>query len=188
MAEKFPTLPIEIRLESAHCVLRYPAQEDIDQVYTALSSPAFPKQLPLGQIRSCEGLVNWITNCQRGWRKGVSFTWTIEQRSGLRVLGQVTLARMDEPGTWAMAFWIDPQFWGQGYVTEAGSRLISYWFQEMGALKIWAAAGLWNTASLRVLDKLGMRYVKDNPKGYEIMQEYIPTQEFEITLSMWQGN
>lgn len=188
MVEKYPILPIEIRLETARCVLRYPAEEDIDQVYTALSSSAFPKQLPLGQIRSREGVINWITNCQRRWRKGVSYTWTIEQRSDPHVLGQVTMARMDEPGTWSLAFWIDPQFWGQGHVTEAASRLISYWFQVMGALKIWAAAGLWNTASLRVLEKLGMRYVKDNPKGYEIEKEYISTQEFEITLSMWQGN
>ncbi len=87
-----------------------------------------------------------------------------------------------------MAFWIDPQFWGKGYVTEAASRLISYWFQEMGAIRMWAGAGLWNEASIRVLEKLGMRYVKDNPKGYAVEGKFIPTKEFEITLSMWQGN
>jgi ribosomal-protein-alanine N-acetyltransferase len=77
------------------------------------------------------------------------------------------------------------QFWGQGYATEASSCLIAYWFQQMGAIKIWAGAGLWNESSVRVLEKLGMRFVKENPEGYKIEGEFIPTKEFEITRPMW---
>jgi ribosomal-protein-alanine N-acetyltransferase len=185
MAEEELTIPIDIRLESERCALRYPDQEDIDEIYAALSSPAFPRQLPLGQIRSRQGVANWIRNCQGGWRNGTSFSWTIERRSDGRLLGQVTLARMDQSGTWALAFWIAPQSWGQGYATEAASRLMAYWFQELGAEKIWAGAGLWNESSVRVLEKLGMRYVKENPEGYQIEGEFIPTKEFEITFPMW---
>lgn len=60
-------------------------------------------------------------------------------------------------------------------------------FRDLGANRIWAGAATWNKGSLRVLEKLGMVHLSDNPEGYAINDEPIPTQEFEITLSMWQN-
>lgn len=44
--------------------------------------------------------------------------------------------------------------WGQGYATEASMAVIS-WAQESGLPRLWATVREWNTASRRVLEKLG---------------------------------
>jgi RimJ/RimL family protein N-acetyltransferase len=44
--------------------------------------------------------------------------------------------------------------WGQGYATEASRAVIS-WAEASGLLRLWATVRDWNTASSRVLAKLG---------------------------------
>lgn len=44
--------------------------------------------------------------------------------------------------------------WGQGYATEAGSAVVE-WARAAGHRRLWASVWDWNTASRRVLAKLG---------------------------------
>jgi ribosomal-protein-alanine N-acetyltransferase len=73
---------------------------------------------------------------------------------------------------------------GEGYATEAAGRVIEFAFRDLGDARIWAGAAEWNKGGLRVIEKFGMAHLSDNPKGYTVHDEPIPTQEFEITLSM----
>jgi RimJ/RimL family protein N-acetyltransferase len=45
---------------------------------------------------------------------------------------------------------------GCGYATEAGQAIVT-WADEAGYRRLWAGVWEWNTASRRVLDKLGFR-------------------------------
>ena len=47
--------------------------------------------------------------------------------------------------------------WGHGYATEAAHLLVSYGFQSVGVHRVWARCDSENAASLRLLEKLGMR-------------------------------
>jgi len=47
--------------------------------------------------------------------------------------------------------------WGQGYATEAARLLVSHGFGSLGVHRVWARCDSENIASLRVLEKLGMR-------------------------------
>jgi ribosomal-protein-alanine N-acetyltransferase len=48
-------------------------------------------------------------------------------------------------------------FWGRGYATEAARALVGFGFRELGLHRIWATCDPDNTASARVLGKLGMQ-------------------------------
>jgi [ribosomal protein S5]-alanine N-acetyltransferase len=52
---------------------------------------------------------------------------------------------------------IHPSYWGQGYATEAAHRLLDFGFGELRLHRIWADCDPANGASVRVLEKLGMR-------------------------------
>jgi RimJ/RimL family protein N-acetyltransferase len=181
------SIPTDLELETLRCFLRYPVLADVPCLFSAFQSPSFPKYVPLGQISSLEQVKTWIEGSQSRWAEGRAFTWTIELKQDHTVAGQVTVARMPDPGLWALAFWTHPECWGQGYATEAASGAIEFAFDELGAIRVEAGAAKWNLGSLRVLEKLGMAYRSDNPEGYTINQEPIPTQEYELTLSMWQN-
>src|SRR5215207_7506704 len=51
---------------------------------------------------------------------------------------------------------IHPSYWGQGYATEAAHRLLAFGFDELRLHRIWADCDPANSASVRVLVKLGL--------------------------------
>ncbi len=70
-----------------------------------------------------------------------------------------------------MAFWIEPASWGYGYAAEAAHCAVRYGFKVLSVKNIWAGVALWNQASGRVLEKLGMVYMRENPAVYQINGE-----------------
>lgn len=60
------------------------------------------------------------------------------------------------PGEPEIAYELLRSAHGHGYATEA-ARAVVGWATELGHPRVWATVRVWNTASLRVLDKLGFR-------------------------------
>ena len=56
-----------------------------------------------------------------------------------------------------IGFEIDPDFWGQGYGTEAAKAIVRYGFEELRLHRIWAWCIADNMGTRRVLEKLGMQ-------------------------------
>lgn len=71
------------------------------------------------------------------------------------------------------------KFWGQGYAKEAATAILSYGFRDLQLARIMAFALPQNKPSLRILEQLGFRYLRDFvhadlahrlyefPRGYE---------------------
>jgi len=53
------------------------------------------------------------------------------------------------------------QHWGKGYATEAGKACIEYGFSTLNLPKIVGRVMKDNVASIRVLEKLGMTFVRE---------------------------
>ncbi|MGH3471782.1 MAG: GNAT family N-acetyltransferase [Nocardioidaceae bacterium] len=57
-----------------------------------------------------------------------------------------------------LAFELLRRFWGQGYATEAALAVLD-WARSSGFERLWATVWDWNTASRRVLAKVGFAEV-----------------------------
>jgi RimJ/RimL family protein N-acetyltransferase len=75
------------------------------------------------------------------------------------------------------------RFWGMGFATEAARESLRYGFEELGLDRIVAVVQPENIASCRVVEKIGLRYVKDarfyqtDVKYYAITrEEYRPDE------------
>jgi [ribosomal protein S5]-alanine N-acetyltransferase len=53
-----------------------------------------------------------------------------------------------------------PSAWGRGYATESARAVIAHAFQTLGVGTIFASCDAPNAASVRVLERLGMRFVR----------------------------
>ncbi|WP_414568649.1 GNAT family N-acetyltransferase [Nostoc sp. CCY 9925] len=51
---------------------------------------------------------------------------------------------------------LNPQYWGQGYATEAAQAILKFGFEELKMHRIWSWCVAENIASFRVLEKIGM--------------------------------
>lgn len=49
------------------------------------------------------------------------------------------------------------RYWRQGYATEAAGKMLDFGFNQLGLHRIYATTDIENLASIRVLEKLGMR-------------------------------
>lgn len=52
---------------------------------------------------------------------------------------------------------LNTQYWGQGYATEAAQAILKFGFEELRMHRIWSWCVAQNLASVRVLEKIGMR-------------------------------
>jgi RimJ/RimL family protein N-acetyltransferase len=57
-----------------------------------------------------------------------------------------------------LGYWIGVPFWGKGYVTEAAHAVVAFGFETLGLRRIYAHHFAGNTASQRVLEKIGMKH------------------------------
>ena len=89
---------------------------------------------------------------------------TIGGRHRLRVCGVAQAGRLHRhcaasipSADWEFGYWLGKPYWGQGYATEAGGRVVAFAFEELKAERLNAGWFHDNPASGRVLAKLGFR-------------------------------
>ncbi|GHB24709.1 hypothetical protein GCM10007094_10950 [Pseudovibrio japonicus] len=95
----------------------------------------------------------WIDFCQKT-PLSEKIAWVIETPAGFS--GAITLMKLnsDKP---ILGYWLAEHLWGKGYVSEAAEAVVSYGFKTLGLPVIYSSALEENTASLRILGKLGFR-------------------------------
>ena len=120
------------------------------------------------------------------WRSGEEYVFTIRARADSSFVGRVSIRRERVRGVWSIGFWIHPERWRQGWATEASRAVIHFGFESLAAQKIIAAHALWNVASQRVMEKLGLTYVRENPRAFAKNGRWVAEAEYEIDRDFWQ--
>jgi len=75
--------------------------------------------------------------------------------------------------------------WGQGYATEAARLVLDFGFKSFGIHRTWACCDPENTASVRVLQKLGMRQEGHLRHDCQIRGEWRDNLLFAILDDEW---
>jgi ribosomal-protein-alanine N-acetyltransferase len=92
-------------------------------------------------------------------------------------------ATLSEDGTEAeIGYSLNPRYWHRGYATEAAKRLVDYLVRELQVREIFATSRPENVASVRVLEKLGMRQVDLYRKNVLIRGEWRDTLVFSVKV------
>jgi [ribosomal protein S5]-alanine N-acetyltransferase len=90
-------------------------------------------------------------------RRGFSFLAVVERDSG-RLIGDAGLYPLGDDVE--LGYTLARSAWGRGYATELGRALLAHAFDVLGATRVVAQVEPGNTASRRVLEKLGMSEVE----------------------------
>lgn len=79
-----------------------------------------------------------------------------------------------------IGWWLAPEYWGQGLATEAARCVLGCGFTKFRLDEIVAVALRENRASLRVMEKLGMRDTGNiTHRGFEVARYAITRAEYE---------
>lgn len=100
--------------------------------------------------------------------------------SGMHIGGCSIRRESERSRVGSLGWIIDPRYQGRGYATEAARALIDIGFVELGLSVIFATCDTRNTASFRVMEKLGMVRVGELRSGREIKGHRRAIYRYEV--------
>ncbi|OHB30782.1 MAG: hypothetical protein A2790_08610 [Phenylobacterium sp. RIFCSPHIGHO2_01_FULL_69_31] len=103
-----------------------------------------------------------------------------------RVIGSVRLG-VDQNGGGDMGYVFGSAWWGNGYGYEAGSALLRTAFSTLGLHRIWASCDARNTASVALLEKLGMRREGTLLRDRRVRDGWRDTHLYALLSEEWKG-
>jgi RimJ/RimL family protein N-acetyltransferase len=93
------------------------------------------------------------------------------------------------PGSIEIGWRLAPEFWGQGYVTEAANALLDFAFKELGLAEVVSFAVWNNHRSTAVMERLGMRRDPasdfDHPRVADTRPELKRHRMYRISRKDW---
>ncbi len=143
-------------LETPRLLLRPFAPDDAALVHAVYSDPQVMRYVATGPMADIALTRRLLEDYDLHHRHhGFSF-WAVIERSSGTLIGDSGLYRTPA-GEVELGYTLGVPWWGCGYATEAAGRWLSVAFDELRLDEVIALAEPANVASLRVLEKLGMR-------------------------------
>lgn len=158
-------------IETERLRLRMFKEDDLEELYLIFGDPQVMKYLPGGQPRTREATAIGLTRTIEGFKKRGFGIWAATHKEQGTLLGYCGLVFLDDTPEIELLYGFASKYWGAGYATEAARACLRYGFEQLKFERIVAITRPQNTASQRVLEKIGMRFEKaanyyDNDVNY----------------------
>ncbi|WP_147819614.1 GNAT family N-acetyltransferase [Salidesulfovibrio onnuriiensis] len=149
-------------LKSERMGFRCWGMEDLDLAVSLWGDPEVTRFIDArGELRKDLVRERLEQEILRHKESGVQY-WPIFRLEDGEFVGCCGLRSHDrERAVLEIGFHIRRAHWGQGYATEAARAVIAYAFGSLGASALFAGHNPANTASARLLEKLGFVYTHD---------------------------
>lgn len=142
-------------------LLRCYSKEDLDAYARIMGDREVGKWFPKGDGYTHEESEKSLRNILDHWNKFGFGIWAITDKANNVLLGRCGLNTITETSEVEIDFVIAPDYWRKGYATEAAEAVLKYGFENLKLNRVIALAKPENTASRRVIEKIGMQYVKE---------------------------
>lgn len=86
--------------------------------------------------------------------------WPVILKVSEEFIGWVLLNKLEKTNEIEIGYHFIPKFWGQGLCFEVTTALLEYGFQIVGLNRIVGITNPENKVSIRILEKLGLKYEK----------------------------
>ena len=186
-------IPLDFTINTARCRLRCPCEADIPDIFLATRFAGFNDGMQWEPPDSIDELDQRLRDNLADWAAGTTYCLTIADPTTDRLIGRIGIrrtnaskpSRYERANVWNLGFWTHPKHQGQGYMTEAAIAMIEFGFENLGATRIEASYALWNKASQRTLEKVGMRIVRYIPHAFQKKGRWIEANKMKITKQEW---
>jgi RimJ/RimL family protein N-acetyltransferase len=168
-------MPGPVFLRGEAVTLRPFAEEDVDFVTELINDPRVWGSLASYRPKTESQEREWIENVGDG--EGVHLLICADDQP----VGTIGLSDVDE--TWGVAelgYMVSPDSQGHGYATDASRRLVRYAFGDLRLHKITANAYENNSASQRVLEKVGFQEEGQFRKHAYVRGEYLDVLRYGL--------
>ena len=156
-------MPKIVEIETERLLLRPLRASDRNDLHHLFTDPDVRRYLWDDEVLPIEQTWAVVAESLRRFAADGTGLWAVSRR------GRPPLAGFG--GYWPfpqrieILFGLAPVHWGRGLATELARTLLRYGFEELGLDRVDGSADAPNAASLRVMEKAGMREVEKVGKG-----------------------
>ncbi len=178
---------MKIYAETPRLILREILPSDEEGMFALDSDPEVHRYLgnnPVTNIEQTREVINFVR--QQYIDNGIARWAVIEKNtnsfvgwSGLKLVKE---ERNNHPQYYDIGYRFIKKYWGKGYATESAKAALDYGFEVMNLTEIIGTAHIENTASRKVLEKIGLKYIE------KFMYDDIECNWLRITRREWENN
>lgn len=142
-------------LETKRLVLRKWTNADCDALFEILRDAEVVRYVDDGKPFSLEKTRKFLEIMEKTEREKGFCRWKVVEKSSGKILGTCGFGRIAETDEIELGYLLAQKSWGKGYATEIAQAVLAYGFNKLGFREIIALTDLENTASQKVLEKIG---------------------------------
>lgn len=150
-------------IETERLLLREISLDDAAEMFSLHSNAEVQKYTGESLIESIEEMSEVIQTRIGNYKKYGYGRWATYLKKEMQFIGWAGLAYLPEFDEIDLGYRFLPNYWGKGMATEASLAILKYAFNVLELKRIIAIAMKENTASIRVMEKVGMKFEKFAP-------------------------
>jgi [ribosomal protein S5]-alanine N-acetyltransferase len=146
-------------LETERLVLRPLSPDDLPAMHLIFNDPEVGRHLFDGELVPFKTTISILEASDRDFsERGIGLFGVRLRGADYDLVGLCGLRWEEGIGEMEIMYCLLPQLWGQGLTTEAARATLRFAFEEAELWCVMGGAEEPNAASLRVIEKLGMRF------------------------------
>ncbi|MDR1131273.1 MAG: GNAT family N-acetyltransferase [Oscillospiraceae bacterium] len=177
-----------VTLETERLILRRFMLEDAEAMFRSLYSDAEAmRYLPWETHTDIAESVALVDGYVKGYKNDAYYAWAIVLKAVNEPIGFIDTFVDDSIDAVKVDYGIGKAWWHQGYTGEALSALIQYFFEEVGANRVYATHDPRNPDSGAVMRKCGMTFEGTLRQARKRKGEYSDRAEYAILAGEYRG-
>jgi RimJ/RimL family protein N-acetyltransferase len=152
-------LAILPELETPRLTLRRLTLDDVDFVVRLLNEPSFLEYIGDRGVRNVDDARRYLRDGPFAMYQSHGFgLWHVANKTDGESIGMCGLLKRDTLPDVDLGYAYLPASWGRGFALEAAAATLRHAACKFGLMRVVAVVSPGNAASIRLLEKLGMRF------------------------------
>ncbi len=175
-------------LETERLTLRGMRVSDTEDMFAYAQHESVTRYLTWTPHPNLKHTKEYLTYVGQRYRTGDFFDWAVVCKEDGRMIGTCGFTSFDFTSDCAeIGYVLNPEYHGRGLATEAVREIIRFGFEDLKLHRIEAKFMKENTRSLKLMERVGMRFEGYAREAMKIKDEYRTIGRCAILQREWEG-
>jgi RimJ/RimL family protein N-acetyltransferase len=173
-------------IETSRLRLRPFTPDDLEELSHITADAEVMRYIGDGRALTREETEHHLQTIIDAFRRRGYGRWALTEKAGGALLGYCGLTTPRESPGVELVYLIARRAWGRGLATEASAACLRYGFEELGLERVYALTMPDNLRSQRVLERVGMKFLRDDCYyGYDCVCYIIERRDWRPDSSLY---
>lgn len=149
-------------METERLLLRLYKQTDKDDLIRLFTDEKVMKHVDTGVFSQQKAEEIWLKLIENFYPNGITTIYGVFDKFDGHYIGHAAIRpRPTNKDEWEISYMLQIEEWGKGFATEIAGKLVEFGFNELNLNAVYATVDTDNYASIRILEKIGMKHIRD---------------------------